>query len=77
MTAYDLLTRQDDQPTSYSCRCCGNYGYCAADCAYAPWNQDRSATSPFAYLVRQRGWVGWPVERLDSDRVLLSLEGRS
>lgn len=74
MNAYDLLTRRDDQPTSYRCHCCGNWGYCAADCAYAPWNFDLPSATPFVYLLRQRRWVGWPVDRLDGDRILLSLE---
>jgi hypothetical protein len=61
-----------EQPTSYQCLACGNWGLCAGDCSLAPWNQERPATTPFIYLLRQRRWAGMPVVRPIGDRRLLS-----
>jgi hypothetical protein len=45
------------------CVFCDSLYACAADCPDAPWNQDKPRTTPFAYLLRLRRWVGYPVDR--------------
>jgi hypothetical protein len=48
------------------CATCRSFGLCAADCSLAPWNDEPArfpAPSRFAYLVRQRRWLGWPGPR--------------
>ncbi len=40
---------------------CHSLGLCAADCGYAPWNDDRVRASRLVYLLRQRRWTKSPV----------------
>lgn len=46
-----------------ACASCGSYGLCAADCHYAPWNQEQPAVSRFGYLRRLVKWCGPPVDK--------------
>ncbi len=50
------------------CTTCRHFGYCAPDCPIAPWNFDPAPypTSAFNFLLRQRRWVGRPVDRQDT-----------
>jgi len=50
------------------CGTCHHYGYCAPDCSLAPWNFEPASypTSSFLFLLRQRRWVGHPVDRQDT-----------
>jgi hypothetical protein len=61
--------RHFDVAPWYRCITCGHFGLCAPDCPIAPWNTEpdlAKAPSPFAYLLRQRRWSRFPVEREDT-----------
>ena len=40
------------------CEACGRVTFCAADCVYAPWNEDSSRMTRFACLRRMVRWTG-------------------
>lgn len=45
------------------CPYCQSLLGCAVDCSNAPWNFDKDASgSRLVYLLRQRRWVGSPVD---------------
>ena len=60
-----------------SCTRCGAYGYCAADCTFAPWNAtfdpvtlvlseiELPRTTRFGYIRRMRRWCGFPLDPAD------------
>ncbi len=54
----------------HKCTTCRHFGYCAPDCPYAPWNLEPATYNPamssFLFLLRQRRWVGHPVDRQDT-----------
>lgn len=50
------------------CTTCRRLGYCAPDCTLAPWNFDLAPypVSGFLFLLRQRRWVGRPLDRRET-----------
>lgn len=57
-----LLGYNPDPPSK--CSGCGSYQLCAADCVWAPWNEDKAPTTRFGHMMRQRRWVkSGPVPR--------------